>query len=94
MVVTVGERSGEARVEVLCGEAAFGFDVLDPVVDALVVFGEVVVAGSVSVVDNVDGFVGGSVDVVCAFGVDADEEVVRVVGATASRNRFGCAWLN
>lgn len=78
----------------LCGEAAFGFDVLDPVVDALVVGAEVVAAGSVGVVDDVDGFVSGSVDVVCVLGVDTDEEVVGVVGATASRNGFGCAWLN
>lgn len=71
-------------------EAAFGFDVLDPVVDALVVRLEVVASGSVGIVDDVDGFVGGSVDVVCALGVDADENVVRsVVSATASRNGFG-----
>ncbi len=97
MVVTLGvaERGGEARVEVLGGEAALGFDVLDPVVDALVVFGEVVAAGSVGVVDDVDGFVGGSVDVMCVLGVDPDENVVRsVFSATASRNGFGCAWLN
>ncbi|AGB37111.1 hypothetical protein Natoc_1288 [Natronococcus occultus SP4] len=90
VTVRVEECSGEARVEVLGCEAAFGFDVLDPVVDALVVRLEVVASGSVGIVDDVDGFVGGSVDVVCALGVDADENVVRsVVSATASRNGFG-----
>lgn len=76
-------------------KAAFGGDVLDPVVDALVDRLEVVAVGTVAVVDDVDGLVGGSVDVVCVFGVDANENVVwSGVSATASRNRFGCAWLN
>lgn len=70
-------------------EATFDFDVFDPVVDTLIDGVEVVAMGAITVGDDVDGFICGTVEVMCVLGIDADEKVVwSMVGTTVSRNRF------